>query len=699
NPAHWRLLNIAKSTNADVLASPLRRLAQELEPEMAMRSRKAQAPRPSIFSVKPSSSLRSRSVHRKTSQNRLKTQFAPPADLLKTSSSSSSSMPITTTASHSHNSAMATHIMNRTCKGLGETTQFLQTTNPIYQPRSEKILSSTWFERAVVNPESIKAVDELQTQMEQQTARWIDRNGSLTSVEEDERTPAQISDRVWFVGSYAYAGIPLLEGCVVSAVQVMERIIASEPSLKLAASFNAPMESFLKQDEPMRERRRRRREALVGSEKQEQQHQQQGNGRSNHRSKPTPSSIYFQTAWKDALADDRKWEERQSSGVVGMSWLSNVYVEMAWMLVLYLLAIVEWWMVMAIESFEYYPNLIRLYRSIGVKIHDADNTLACFDVDFPSTSASVPSGLPSRDRTQRQTTAQVQEPYLSSRSYKVTSGHTITLPDLPPFSVLNPYPFGRRVLAYCRIAKDYVRMLMVSKEFMSKGRMMDIGKHPIEWGNGRRITLREFLEAGSYSHDFVTFFVPLFACVCTCSFERVMEYPACVVLEYVARCMPFGRMQFVSSGIHEVAEKLSRNVETIHYNTIVEHVFEADKTRHLTCQSEDDDEGVRPVVLVDSNGVQRSFDHVIFATQANQAAALLAGHKPKNEYRSSSPYGTSKENDSSSEDANYEYRDKRERAGPEIIPMDLGSGVLKTSQPFYHQIKTLLKIPYERTQV
>ncbi|KAF9938252.1 hypothetical protein BGZ65_000175, partial [Modicella reniformis] len=90
----------------------------------------------------------------------------------------------------------------------------------------------------------------------------------------------------------------------------------------------------------------------------------------------------------------------------------------------------------------------------------------------------------------------VQEPYLSSRSYKVCMGQTMTLPDLPPFSIFNPVPFGRRILGYCRIARDYLRLLMVSKEFMTKGRMMDIGKHPIEWGNGRLITLREFLEAG-----------------------------------------------------------------------------------------------------------------------------------------------------------------------------------------------------------
>ncbi|KAF9561938.1 hypothetical protein EC968_005432 [Mortierella alpina] len=340
---------------------------------------------------------------------------------------------------------------------------------------------------------------------------------------------------------------------------------------------------------------------------------------------------------------------------------------------------------------EYYPNLVRLYRSLGIKIHDADNTLACFDVTVPAGPGTGDATQSSRNHPSRPT-AQVQEPYLSSRSYKVSSGHTITLPDLPPFSIFNPVPFARRVLAYYRIAKDYLRLLIVSKEFMSKGRMMDVGKHPIEWGNGRYITLREFLEAGGYSHDFAAFFVPLFACVCTCSFERVMEYPACVVLEYVARCMPFGRMQFVSSGVQEVAEKLSRNVDTIHYNTTIERVADFDKTLD---DSHGDTKGA--VVAIDSHGVRRTFDHVIFATQANQAAATLAGYKPRSLPR---PYIASRGSDS--EEFSDGSKEGSYQTDPETdyeLMNDVEQGLISSSHPYYHQIRTLLKVPYERTQV
>ncbi|KAF9907328.1 hypothetical protein BX616_000468 [Lobosporangium transversale] len=326
---------------------------------------------------------------------------------------------------------------------------------------------------------------------------------------------------------------------------------------------------------------------------------------------------------------------------------------------------------------EYYPNLVRLYRSIGVKFQDADNTLSCFDIKFDSRRATceISDTYSNNYDKEKIKAVQVQEPYLSSRSYKIGS-QTITLPDLPRFSLLNPFPFGRRIAGYVRIAYDYLRMLMISKEFLAKGRMMDIGKHPIEWGNGRLITLREFLEAGGYSQEFCEFFVPLFASVCTCSFERMMEYPACAVLEYVARCMPFGRMQFVSSGVQDVAERLAKNIGTIHFNTRIERVVKGNRTSTSGLETQGPANG--PVILVDSRGIARSFDHVVFATQANQAAFALAGQSPTRHPRSEcdQPFGPDP---------------------PIYDPAVLES--IEPTSPFFHQIKILAKFPYERTRV
>ncbi|KAG0012154.1 hypothetical protein BGZ80_000160 [Entomortierella chlamydospora] len=302
------------------------------------------------------------------------------------------------------------------------------------------------------------------------------------------------------------------------------------------------------------------------------------------------------------------------------------------------------------EQGEYHPYLTSLCQSFGIKLHDANNTISCSDINL--------------DSEQQPRDYSVQDPYFSSRLYKIGS-RIVTLPDLPPFSFLNPFPLGRRALAYYRIVRDYARMVVTAKEFMSKGRMMDIGKHPIEWGNGRMVSLREFLEAGGYSHDFSSFFVPRIASVCTCSFEQMMEYPACVVLEYMARCMPFGRMMAIpSSSVQEIIEKLSENVGTVHYNTTMKYV---------RMEKNPNDESTDYVVLTDSFGVQRNFDHVIFATQANQAAAILAGY------------------DDSKRNSKEGYDD----VDHSVSPFES----LRPEHPFYRQIKTLLKFPYERTKV
>ncbi|KAG0376297.1 hypothetical protein BGX24_007949 [Mortierella sp. AD032] len=364
------------------------------------------------------------------------------------------------------------------------------------------------------------------------------------------------------------------------------------------------------------------------------------------------------------------------------------------------------------QSLDYYPHLVRLYRSIGVKFRDADNTLSCFNVDNDHRDAGA-TGAGTTTATPT-----VQDPYLSSRSYRASLNNTVTLPDLPPFSLLNPFPFSRRVLGYCRIARDYLRILFVSKEFLSRGQMMDVGKHPIEWGNGRIISLREFLEDGGYSFEFAEFFVPLFACICTCSFERMMEYPACVVLEYVARCMPFGRMQVVDSSVNEVTEALSENIHTVHYGTKIEHVLDnsrRESRRRRKAKKEEGEEaegtagaretrGSGPVLLVDSDGQEWAFDHVIFATQANQAAATLAGVQRRKRYDDDDD--TEDTFSSGSNDSDHLLDSRLSTAATNSVnnnqqeaPPTLSLDSIPPTHPFYESIKTLSKFPYERTQV
>ena len=93
----------------------------------------------------------------------------------------------------------------------------LQTTNPITSIPSNQIISSTWLERALLTPESKKVLDRY---FRLDVARG--GGGSMQGV-----------NGVWFVGSWAATGLPLLEGCVDSAERVVAAILLGRtPHLK-----------------------------------------------------------------------------------------------------------------------------------------------------------------------------------------------------------------------------------------------------------------------------------------------------------------------------------------------------------------------------------------------------------------------------------------------------------------------------------
>jgi len=85
-----------------------------------------------------------------------------------------------------------------------------QTTNPHRSPRKDTILGETWFERYLPTKESLRVRREVfECANEEKGMGW-----------------GQGKDGVWFVGSWAADGIPLLEGCVKSAEMVTDKLIS-----------------------------------------------------------------------------------------------------------------------------------------------------------------------------------------------------------------------------------------------------------------------------------------------------------------------------------------------------------------------------------------------------------------------------------------------------------------------------------------
>ncbi|KAJ2963334.1 hypothetical protein NQZ79_g1640 [Umbelopsis isabellina] len=119
-----------------------------------------------------------------------------------------------------HDTTMTTHILNMTHSEIDQDTVYLQTTNPIAAPRPDTILSVSWFQRATVTLDSKAALNDLFCTCPNDSRKKTlgDRQGRA---------------RLWFVGSYAWTGIPLLEGCVVSAEKVVVEGIGRREGLDI----------------------------------------------------------------------------------------------------------------------------------------------------------------------------------------------------------------------------------------------------------------------------------------------------------------------------------------------------------------------------------------------------------------------------------------------------------------------------------
>lgn len=119
---------------------------------------------------------------------------------------------------------MATHVLRRPKGYPVHLPQVYQTTDPIISPEKSSILSFARFERATVTVASKKALQGLSRE---EGRKWYQcatqgqsRLGELQGAGKMQGIPGP---GIWVVGSYAYAGIPLLEGCVASSRDVVEQ--------------------------------------------------------------------------------------------------------------------------------------------------------------------------------------------------------------------------------------------------------------------------------------------------------------------------------------------------------------------------------------------------------------------------------------------------------------------------------------------
>ncbi|KAJ3379652.1 hypothetical protein HDU92_006537 [Lobulomyces angularis] len=238
----------------------------------------------------------------------------------------------------------------------------------------------------------------------------------------------------------------------------------------------------------------------------------------------------------------------------------------------------------------YYPNLQKLYDQVKIPYtHLTDNSMSfCIYKNAKVNPASIyklSENFPSNIQTDLKTannSYDVEYPdlYFTFSCYTLPYFKTVySLPDLPSISLLTKKPW----------------------EYDSKTKFL------------KNLTIAEFFEKFWFTNVFVNgCFFPLFSSVCTVDFDMLNSFPASLVLEFVAICFPFGKMSFVTSSVNHVVSELSKPIDKVFLNTQVTNFKPLnDTTSKCRC------------IIETNSSSPIEYSHIIFATQANQAAKIL----------------------------------------------------------------------------
>jgi predicted NAD/FAD-binding protein len=144
--------------------------------------------------------------------------------------------------------------------------------------------------------------------------------------------------------------------------------------------------------------------------------------------------------------------------------------------------------------------------------------------------------------------------------------------------------------------------------------LLDLGRFLVEAtrdaarGELATTTIGDYLRSRGYSDVFADgFLVPCFAGINTCSYDDVRGYPAELIVGYFRRGFVFTRVRRALGGARAIAERLGARIAHSRFGVSVDSVRREPGA----------------VVVRDQDGHEARFDHVVFATQANQVPQIL----------------------------------------------------------------------------
>ncbi|KAI9352840.1 hypothetical protein BDR26DRAFT_849942 [Obelidium mucronatum] len=260
---------------------------------------------------------------------------------------------------------------------------------------------------------------------------------------------------------------------------------------------------------------------------------------------------------------------------------------------------------------DYYPLVIALYDSIGIPHEASDHSMSVWK------SLRQPQRSPEATNT--------SNTYLTFSTHKIpkpVDSH-LFFPDIPSLWVLAvaPLVYFARVWRLLVISWDYLRMYAIAIYVRKSGLLEKSRVDSVNAKGLGSLTLGEFFKSYKFTDEFVTGgFLPMFSVLCTCTFEETLEFPAVLVLDHFGTMGLVGKMSFVTCGVKVVCSVLSEAIDYVSVNTSVTRIERVPSTGKFNLFFTDASKAATDAV---EQKHATEFDHIIFATQANQCNRVL----------------------------------------------------------------------------
>lgn len=214
---------------------------------------------------------------------------------------------------------------------------------------------------------------------------------------------------------------------------------------------------------------------------------------------------------------------------------------------------------------EYYPTLMEIYRQAGVDVET---------LQYSASFSSVEGDLLFRYKNYQLTDRQI--PFL--------------------------YP------------QDLLKPSMVSLGVSVAHLLRQLSSEAVSHDMPADETLGSFLQRLDINKNVVqNFLLPAYAGICTCSYDNLLAYPAKLILSYINSGLIGTKMHRAKEGVDEVMSRLSAKVSSVRLGSPIRIVARVESGVEIETES----------------GERERYDHVVIASQANQAVKMIDAIKPK----------------------------------------------------------------------